>query len=139
MDTTTSPNYASSPKTVQKESGRKAPGILALALSAGVIVWLGAFGAELASAQTPQTAKVTYADLNIATPDGAHALLQRINVAAKDACTTETRHSRLFPRSDADFRQCVTDAVGSTVAKVNSPMLTAANGAQDTGIVIAAR
>ena len=135
MDTTTSPNYASSPNT----SGRKAPGILALALSAGVVIWLGAFGAELAFAQTPQTAKVTFADLNIATPNGAHALLQRINVAANEACMTETRHSRLFPRSDADFHQCVTDAVGSTIAKVNSPMLTASAGKLDSGIAIAAR
>jgi hypothetical protein len=33
----------------------------------------------------------------------------------------------------------VTDAVGSTIAKVNSPMLTASAGKLDSGIAIAAR
>lgn len=140
MDTTTSPIYASS----LKASGGKAPGVLALALSAGVILWLGAFGAELASAQTPANAptppmaKVAYGDLDIATPNGAHALLHRITSAAKDACATGTEHSRLFPRSEASFRDCVTNAVDTTVSKVNAPMLNAANNAP-AGMAIAAR
>jgi UrcA family protein len=131
-----------SPKLSSSKAGVRAPSILAIALAAGVAVWLTAFGAELASAQTPQTtvARVTYSDLDLATSEGAHALLGRINVAARDACDSDVRHSPLFPRAGAEFQACVTEAVGTATSKLDARLIAAIKGDTARGSVsLAAR
>jgi UrcA family protein len=112
--------YASSPNRPSL-----APRLFGVALTVGVGFWLAIIGADLAHAQTaPQTAKVSYADLDLSTPGGAKALLTRIRVAAGSACGKEN-HSPLFPRAMAQHRTCVTDAVNAAVGRVDAPLVAA--------------
>jgi UrcA family protein len=131
MDTTlASPKYAS-PKT---------SGILAVALSLGVGVWLAAVTAGMAHAETaPQTAaRVTYADLDVSTADGARALLGRIDIAARAACGEKT-HSPLLPREAGHHRVCVANAVDAAVKQIDSPMLAEVHIQSPERVTFAAR
>jgi len=112
--------YASSPNRPSL-----APRLFGIALTLGVGFWLTVIGAELATAQTaPETRHVSYADLNLATPDDAKTLLTRIRVAAGAACGEEN-HSPLFPRAMAQHRACVTDAVSAAVERIDAPLVAA--------------
>jgi len=74
------------------------------------------------AADVPQI-HVKYADLNINTPAGAAALLQRIRFAADRVCDFGgTRDLSVF----AIVRACTTRAIADAVATVNNPSLTAA-------------
>jgi UrcA family protein len=134
MDTTRpSPKFAS----------LKAPGLLAIALSAAVGLWLAAITTEIAAAETPPqtTEAVTYGDLDLATTEGAQALLKRIDLAAKRICGPEPSHSPLEPRAAAYYRDCVTASADAAVARVGSPVMQALHeDTQSTGsTAIAAR
>ncbi len=119
---------------------------LGTALTLGAGVWLAAVTAGLAQAEaSPPEAQVaqavTYADLDLSTRDGAHALLKRIDLAAKRACGVEPSHSPLEPRAVAFFRDCVDASVDAAVARVGSPMLASIHNdiKSTTGVTLAAR
>jgi len=79
------------------------------------------------SAADPSSASVTvkYADLNIASPSGAHVLYERIRAAAQSAC------SYFWFKTDADEARCVQDTIAKAVTKVNQPALSAVYDAKD--------
>jgi UrcA family protein len=130
MDTT----LASSNRTPKTSS------ILAVALSIGVGAWLAAVTVGMAHAETaPQTAaRVTYADLDVSTADGAHALLGRIDIAAKTACGVET-HSPLLPHEAGYHRACVASAVDAAVKQIGSPILAELHNPSPASVTLAAR
>jgi UrcA family protein len=135
MDTTiASPKFASSNRASPTYS------ILAVALSLSVGVWLAAVTAGMAHAETaPQTAaRVTYADLNVSTTDGARALLGRIDIAAKAACGVKT-HSPLLPHEAGYHRVCVANAVDAAVKQIGSPMLAELHNQSLASVTLAAR
>lgn len=131
MDTKTTPP-STSPKRRSTLYSRHQPlrfRGLGAALTLGAGVWLAAVTAglvEQAEASPPEAEAaqaVTYADLDLSTQDGAHALLKRIGLAAKRACGVEASHSPLEPRAGAYFRDCVDASVDAAVARVGSPTL----------------
>ncbi len=66
---------------------------------------------------------VSYADLDLGAPSGAHALLVRINGAATQVCSPDPApHGDL--RDNADHRNCMNDAVARAVGDVDTPSLT---------------
>jgi UrcA family protein len=65
---------------------------------------------------------VIFADLDISSPDGAAKLYSRIQGAANSVCTAYDRSGFAM---QANFKACVSDAVGRAVAKVSSPALNA--------------
>jgi len=70
-----------------------------------------------------ETGAVKTSDLNLATEQGARALLRRVDATAKDLCTqTPTPLARGAEKSR---RLCVTKAVATSVAGINSPRVTA--------------
>jgi UrcA family protein len=136
MDTTiASPKFASSNRTSPKTSS-----ILAVALSIGVCAWLVAVTAGMAHAETaPQTAaRVTYADLDVSTADGARALLGRIDIAARAACGVKT-HSPLLPHEAGYHRACVANAVDAAVRQIGSPILAELHNQSPASVTLAAR
>jgi UrcA family protein len=96
---------------------------LGLSLAAATLV----AAAQSASAQPdePSTAvRVSFADLDISHPAGAHVLLERIERAAVTACGGEP-WARLQAQSSA-YQQCRGDAISEAISHINAPMLTAA-------------
>jgi len=75
---------------------------------------------EEGSFQLRQTT-VRYGDLNIASKDGASALLARIDQAAAATCKSERLPSATVKQL---VKQCRTQAVDQAVANVHSPELT---------------
>jgi UrcA family protein len=90
------------------------------------ILALGAAGvSQTALAQSDEVAsmKVQYADLNLSSPAGARAMLQRIHHAATSVCgprsTSRIDHMARFQEN------CVKQAVSRSVRQLNVPMVTA--------------
>ena len=71
--------------------------------------------------------RITYGDLNLATPAGVEALYARIRGAAKQYCepALSATGTHVFPVYD----RCVEDAVATTVRKLNQPGLSALHAA----------
>lgn len=113
---------ASSPNT---SSSIKGADILSIAVSVGAVIWAAA--ASTASAQTPQPAveRVSIADLDLSSADGARAFLKRVDIAAQRACGVEPVRSPLLPRDPAYFEQCVKDAIAQAVRGADTPMVAA--------------
>ena len=65
------------------------------------------------------TRTVTFSDLNISTPSGAHLLYRRIRSAAQVVC------SHHFFLTDTDKARCVRDATADAVTRINQPALSA--------------
>lgn len=72
-------------------------------------------------AGAPRSTKVSYADLNLSTGEGASTLLHRIRRAAKDVCGD---HGPSLVEV-ADWQVCVISATDDAVRSVHSPLLTA--------------
>jgi UrcA family protein len=89
---------------------------IAIALSAT----LPAF-AQTLDGESPQLT-VSYAGLNLGSPQGVARLYTRIRVAAESVCK-EYRTLELGTRRKA-WTTCVHSAITAAVADVNSPMLT---------------
>jgi UrcA family protein len=125
MDTTSSPNRPF-----------RLSGFLTAGLGVVVGLWLTGIAAETATAQTAPDYKsaevVSYSDLDISKADGARTLLHRIKTAAKQVCGPEPSHSPLLPQATALYRVCLTDAVGSAVATIDAPLVTAMHGDEAT-------
>jgi UrcA family protein len=95
--------------------------------------------APAAAETAPAAVKVAYADLDISSQAGAKTLLRRIHVAAVEACATDTLNSPLFPRADAQTRDCVTDASNAAVAGVGSPLLARLHDRTPASTILASR
>jgi UrcA family protein len=82
-------------------------------------------GAALAGsmdADSVPSVSITYADLNVGTPQGADQLYQRIVRAASTVCpAADIRDLTAF----RIYRTCVQDAVARAVSSISSPQLAA--------------
>jgi len=72
-----------------------------------------------AADRSAESRTVSFADLDISTPAGAHMLYMRIRAAAQVVC------SYYFFATDADKARCVRDATAGAVTKINQPALCA--------------
>jgi UrcA family protein len=105
-------------------SPRSAPSMLFLALPLAVVFWIGLQSPARASGldAQPPSVKVSFADLDLATPRGSSELLRRIRSAARVLCAE---------LDDAAFdekylwHQCIAATVDSAVARVANDDFTA--------------
>lgn len=78
-----------------------------------------------AQAQTQQPSSrpvaVNAAGLDLATTDGAAAMLERVRDAAERGCKEDSR----WDRYSTDFRRCRTETIAAVVAKLDAPLVTA--------------
>lgn len=94
----------------------------------GVAVLIGTipFGAsslaQSRGASDPKQIAVNYGDLDISSPAGAQALIERMKRAARQACDFPPDRRTLFMYRF--YQSCVSDALDRGVASVNSPMVT---------------
>jgi UrcA family protein len=107
---------------LQIRSGRPMGSRIA-ALAAGIIAAaaVGASAAGTPAADAPSVV-VHYADLNLATEQGARALYQRIAIAAWNVCPVEDNRDL---RAAAERRTCREQAIARAVRDVGTPLLAA--------------
>ena len=82
---------------------------------------------------------VSYADLDVNKTEGAHALYNRLNRAAKNVCAP--LRDRDLKRTQ-EHRSCVSEAVANAVAVVNQPLLTQhhkSRGVETSSAIVAKR
>ena len=91
-------------------------GLIATAIVAFLGLDLCAVAAADASAESRT---VKFAELDISSPSGAHALYRRIRAAAQVVC------AKYFFATDGDKAQCVRDATADAVTRINEPALSA--------------
>jgi len=112
-------------------------GVLAAAVLSAFASSLASVGTAAEPRDPPQTT-VTYADLNVSSPEGASALYARIQQAARQVCRPLDGGDL---SSKARMGDCVHKAIADAVATVGQPALfdayNAHNG-QPTPIVVAA-
>ena len=96
---------------------------------------LGLLGAAQASAGEPAGIRVGYGDLDLATSAGAHTLYARIAGAARTVCGFEG--TALIEQSL--WNRCYRAAIADAVAKVNRPLLTAAQTGHPAHTTVAMR
>jgi UrcA family protein len=97
-----------------------------------MIVALG-LGSQLTHAAPPQDVHfidVHFADLDLTRSDGAAVLYHRLKAAAETVCASLDSRDLA---SQMRFKGCVETAIGSAVAKVDRPALTAYYRAQFKG------
>lgn len=96
-----------------------------------LLMWVaGALAASAALADSrsgprtidPHPITVRFADLNLATPEGARALYGRIREAARQACGP--KFAFWYPRIEEKWNACYEETVESAVKQVDRPMLT---------------
>lgn len=93
------------------------------------IIGLG-LGAQLTYAAPPQDVhfvEVHYSDLDLTRSEGAAVLYERLHAAAKGVCASLDARDLA---SQMRFKDCVQTAIGSAVAKVDRPVLTAYHNAR---------
>jgi UrcA family protein len=71
-----------------------------------------------------QSVKVSYADLNLQKEAGAKALYRRLQQASKKACGVESYPLSGSLKEKAESMRCYRNSLTSSVAKVNSALLT---------------
>jgi UrcA family protein len=114
--------------------------VIGIAASAIATAALLTFAIPPAAAETaPAAIKVAYADLDISSQAGAQTLLRRIHVAAVEACSTDTLHSPLFPRADAQFRDCLIEAKDAAVSGVGSRLVARLHDRNPGNAILASR
>jgi UrcA family protein len=74
-------------------------------------------------ARSPATDRVLYADLDLNSADGAHAMFRRIQAAASRACALV--RSPTLPAAAAEVNRCRRQAIESGVRRLNAPKVTA--------------
>jgi UrcA family protein len=96
-----------------------------MAVASGLVTLLSvcSLGVQAARADdSPPQVKVSYADLNLSSTQGAEALYRRIKSAAGEVCyPREERNLALM----ANRRACIQKAISDAVTHVGSPTLTA--------------
>jgi len=111
--------------------------------SLAAVAALGCAGTSHAAATTgssdpaAMSVSVSIADLNLASPAGAKAVLARIHTAARTICGDEP-DIRMGERF-ALYQSCVKTTVGRTVASLDAPLVTAMNGGQGAIVVASDR
>lgn len=71
-----------------------------------------------------QGVKVSYADLNLQKEAGVKVLYRRLQQASKKACGVESFRNAGSLSEAAGMQRCYQDSLTSSVAKVNSTLLT---------------
>jgi UrcA family protein len=94
--------------------------------------------ASAAADEPSAAARVSYADLDLSTANGAQTMLSRINSAARSVCGPEG-HSPMLPRAAAQFRACVNEAVGTTVHRLDAPVVLALYARTELGLNLVSR
>lgn len=97
-------------------------GLVAIAI---FVVLAPTFSIVSAADPSSDSRTVRFADLNISTPSGAHALYMRILAAAQVVC------SRQPFATDGEKASCVRDAIADAVTKINEPALSALHSAKN--------
>jgi|SRR6516162_3671010 UrcA family protein len=90
-------------------------------------------GAQLTYATPPQDVHfvaVRFSDLDLTRSEGAAVLYQRLQAAAKTVCASLDARDLA---SQMRFRDCVQTGIGSAVAKIDRPVLTAYYKAHTNG------
>jgi UrcA family protein len=99
--------------------------ILSIALAATALATSTGFASMSVAAETRTVSTIVrYGDLDLANPEGARAVLKRINHAAKRVCDPEPESALEYD----DWRQCVAKARDGAVSRLNAPMVTTAYG-----------
>lgn len=84
-----------------------------------------------------QTEVVSFADLNLNSPEGAKAMFYRITSTAKRLCGDEPDVGEIVGFSA--WRICVKDAINGAVGRLDAPLVTALNGGHATRPVMLAK
>ena len=98
---------------------------------AGAFVALAAGTTAFAAAPADEapSVKVSFADLNLSTTEGADALYRRITVAARQVCPDSwSRDLAVFAAS----KHCQATAIANTVRELNSPQLAMVHAARSS-------
>ena len=105
--------------------------IRSMALASGLVTLLSVCSVGVQTARADESApqvKVSYADLNLSSTQGAEALYRRIKHAAGEVCyPREERNLALM----ASRRACIRTAMSDAVTHVGSPTLMAVYNAHD--------
>jgi UrcA family protein len=102
-------------------------------LTTAITIFGLGLGAQLTYAALPQDVhfvEVRYSDLDLTRSEGAAALYQRLQAAAKSVCASLDARDLA---SQMRFRDCVQTGIGSAVAKIDRPVLTAYYKAHTNG------
>jgi UrcA family protein len=91
---------------------------------------LGSQLAEAASPQDPPAVIVRFADLDLSHSQGVAVLYHRLKAAAETVCAPQSGRDL---KSQARYSMCWHSALGTAVAKVDQPALTAYHRAQFEG------
>jgi UrcA family protein len=95
--------------------------MIASVLAALALAGMAAPGALAEKSKTVSIA-VSYADLNLATADGAKSMLGRLKQASKRICGRPVSHS---PAERRLVQACVNEVLNRSVNQLNAPMVTA--------------
>jgi UrcA family protein len=109
-------------------------------LIAAAALIMSAFAAAPASAATTwgaQSETVSYGDLNLNSEAGAHAMLGRIDHAARTACFDRSGAMPLTARRA--INACRTEAMTNAVDTLNAPRVSAMYYGREPAIIIASR
>ena len=102
-------------------------------LTTAITIFGLGLGAQLTYATPPQDVhfvEVHFSDLDLTRSEGAAALHQRLYGAAKTVCASLDARDLA---SQMRFKDCVQTGVGSAVAKIDRPVLTAYYKAHTNG------
>jgi UrcA family protein len=94
-------------------------GLRGLVATAIFVVFASSLSVVAAADPSSASRTVKFADLNVSSPSGAHALYMRILAAAQVVC------SHYWFATDADKAGCVRDAIADAVTRINQPALSA--------------
>lgn len=95
-----------------------------------LIVAIAAHCTGIAHAENPTRISVHFDDLNLARPDGAATLYERLRAAAAAACSLPDERPLERGRR---FQACVAEALAGAVDKVGQPLLNAYRETQVEG------
>jgi UrcA family protein len=97
-------------------------------LAAGIILAALSFGAHADTSSQPVKitgrSAVYYGDLNLALPQDAKIMLERIEQAATKACGGHPTFSGYTGRLDSTFQDCRGEAVARTVEQLGAQLVT---------------
>jgi UrcA family protein len=91
---------------------------------ASLVVAVAAFVPVVSQADDAPQIKVSYAKVDLSSPQGAALLYKQLAHAAKEVCPDPAFESRSF-LIEQDMRKCRTRAIEGAVRSINSPQLTA--------------
>jgi UrcA family protein len=94
-------------------------------------------GVALAQPIETQSVHVSYADLNLRSPEGAQVMYRRIKEAAAIACGNEPDVRELDRH--AAFERCRTQSIQHAADRLGAPMVTALAGSTGATVVLAGR